>query len=143
MQAASTAVRAAPPFRSEHGTADRGRPARVAARPAVEIGHLRKTYGELVAVDDISFSVAEGEIFGILGPNGAGKTTTIECAVGLRAPDAGTIRLLGLDPQADRDELHEIVGVQLQSSAQPDKLRVGRSSTCTGRSTASPPTSRS
>jgi len=93
--------------------------------PAVEIAHLRKTYGPLVAVDDISFSVAQGEIFGILGPNGAGKTTTAECAIGLRSPDSGTIRLLGLDPHADRAEVHEIVGVQLQASALPAKLRVG------------------
>jgi ABC-2 type transport system ATP-binding protein len=76
-------------------------------------------------VDDVSFSVTEGEIFGILGPNGAGKTTAIECAVGLRQPDAGTIRLLGLDPRADRDQVREIVGVQLQSAALPAKLRVG------------------
>ena len=92
---------------------------------AVEISHLRKTYGNLVAVDDVSVSVAEGEIFGILGPNGAGKTTAIECAVGLRRPDAGTIRLLGLDPHADREKIREIVGVQLQSGALPAKLRVG------------------
>jgi ABC-2 type transport system ATP-binding protein len=91
---------------------------------AVEIAHLRKTYGPLVAVDDVSFSVAEGEIFGILGPNGAGKTTTVECAIGLRSPEEGTIRLLGLDPHADRERVHEIVGVQLQASAQPAKLRV-------------------
>ena len=92
---------------------------------AVEISHLRKTYGNLVAVDDVSVSVAEGEIFGILGPNGAGKTTVIECAIGLQRPDAGTIRLLGLDPHADRDAIHEIVGVQLQTTAFPAKLRVG------------------
>src|SRR6516162_2794457 len=96
-------------------------PTPAAGRPAVEIAHLRKTYGALVAADDISFSVAEGEIFGILGPNGAGKTTTVECAVGLRSPEAGTIRLMGLDPQADRDQVHEIVGVQLQASAFPAK----------------------
>jgi ABC-2 type transport system ATP-binding protein len=84
---------------------------------AVEIARLRKTYGPVTAVDDVSFSVAEGEIFGILGPNGAGKTTTVECATGLRSPDSGTIRLLGLDPHMDRDEIHEIVGVQLQASA--------------------------
>jgi ABC-2 type transport system ATP-binding protein len=96
-----------------------------AGKPAVEIMHLRKTYGPVVAVDDVSFSVAEGEIFGILGPNGAGKTTTVECAIGLRSPDSGTTRLLGLDPQADRDQIHEIVGVQLQTSALPAKLRVG------------------
>ena len=94
-------------------------------RSAVEISHLRKTYGNLVAVDDVSVSVAQGEIFGILGPNGAGKTTAIECAIGLREPDAGTIRLLGLDPRADRDELRQVVGVQLQASAFPAKLRVG------------------
>jgi ABC-2 type transport system ATP-binding protein len=94
-------------------------------RPAVEVAHLRKTYGTLVAVEDVSFSVAEGEIFGILGPNGAGKTTAIECAIGLRQPDAGTIRLLGLDPRADRDKVHQIVGVQLQAGALPAKLRVG------------------
>jgi ABC-2 type transport system ATP-binding protein len=105
--------------------ASRRRPGPIAGQPAVEIAHLRKTYGALTAVDDVTFSVAEGEIFGILGPNGAGKTTTVECAIGLRKPDAGTIRLLGLDPQADRDEIREIVGVQLQSSAQPDKLSVG------------------
>jgi len=111
-------------MRTQMMTSTRG-PAQAAGRPAVEIAHLRKTYGALVAVDDVSFSVAEGEIFGILGPNGAGKTTTVECAIGLRSPDAGTIRLLGLDPHADRDEMHEIVGVQLQMGALPDKLRVG------------------
>jgi ABC-2 type transport system ATP-binding protein len=100
-------------------------PAAAAGRPAVEVAHLRKTYGTLVAVDDVSFTVAVGEIFGILGPNGAGKTTAIECAIGLRRPDAGTIRLLGLDPHADPDQVHEIVGVQLQSGALPAKLRVG------------------
>src|SRR6266699_3478187 len=99
------------------GPAGTLRPGRTASRPAVEVAHLRKTYGTLVAVDDVSFSVAVGEIFGILGPNGAGKTTAIECAIGLRMPDAGTIRLLGLDPQADRAEIHEIVGVQLQAGA--------------------------
>jgi ABC-2 type transport system ATP-binding protein len=96
-----------------------------ARQPAVEISHLRKTYGTLTAVDDVSFSVAEGEIFGILGPNGAGKTTTVECAIGLRSPDAGTIRLMGLDPLTQRDEVHQVVGVQLQSGALPDKLKVG------------------
>jgi ABC-2 type transport system ATP-binding protein len=93
--------------------------------PAVQVTHLRKSYGSLLAVDDVSFSVAQGEIFGILGPNGAGKTSTVECVVGLREPDAGTIRLLGLDPRADRQQVHEIVGVQLQESAFQAKLRVG------------------
>src|SRR5213076_2827489 len=91
-------------------------PVPVGRRPAVEVAHLRKAYGSLVAVDDVSFTVTEGEIFGILGPNGAGKTTAIECAIGLRRPDAGTIRLLGLDPHAELGaaQVHEIVGVQLQ-----------------------------
>ena len=80
---------------------------------AVEISHLRKTYGNLIAVDDVSLSVAEGEIFGMLGPNGAGKTTAIECAIGLREPDADTISPIGLDPRADRAELLQVVGVQL------------------------------
>src|SRR5262245_66407221 len=96
-----------------------------ANRAAIEVAHLRKTYGAVVAVEDVSFSVAEGEIFGILGPNGAGKTTTVECAIGLRSPDSGTIRLLGLDPRADRDEVREIVGVQLRASSLPAKLRAG------------------
>jgi ABC-2 type transport system ATP-binding protein len=111
-------------MRTQMMTSTRG-PEQAMSRSAVEIAHLRKSYGTLVAVDDVSFSVAEGEIFGILGPNGAGKTTTVECAIGLRSPDAGTIRLLGLDPHVDRDKLHEIVGVQLQMGALPDKLRVG------------------
>jgi ABC-2 type transport system ATP-binding protein len=99
--------------------------AETVSSPAVEISHLRKTYGPLVAVDDVSFSVTEGEIFGILGPNGAGKTTTVECAIGLRSPDSGTIRLMGIDPQADKAQIHQIAGVQLQSGAFPPKLRVG------------------
>jgi ABC-2 type transport system ATP-binding protein len=91
----------------------------------VEVSHLHRRYGATVAVEDVSFSVAEGEIFGLLGPNGAGKTTTVESIVGLRVPDAGTIRVLGLDPLADHAALRERVGVQLQESAQPPKLRAG------------------
>jgi len=91
---------------------------------AIDVSHLRKTYGETVAVDDVSFTVGPEEIFGILGPNGAGKTTTVECVVGLRSPDSGTIRVLGLDPQRERAALHAVVGVQLQASALPAKLRV-------------------
>ena len=97
-------------------------------RPVViDVSHLRKTYGETVAVDDVSFVVREDEIFGILGPNGAGKTTTVACVVGLRSPDAGMIGVLGLDPQREqeREELHALVGVQLQASALPAKLTVG------------------
>jgi ABC-2 type transport system ATP-binding protein len=91
---------------------------------AVEVAHLHKVYGETVAVDDVSLSVAEGEIFGILGPNGAGKTTTVECVLGLRRPDGGSIRVMGADPTSDAERLHAIVGAQLQSSALPGKLRV-------------------
>jgi ABC-2 type transport system ATP-binding protein len=93
-------------------------------RPAVEVEHLHKVYGETVAVDDVTLSVAEGEIFGILGPNGAGKTTTVECVIGLRSPDGGSIRVMDADPTTDRERLHAIVGAQLQSSALPAKLRV-------------------
>ena len=93
--------------------------------PAIDVQHLRKSYGTTVAVDDVSFSVAEGEIFGILGPNGAGKTTTIECVLGLRAPDSGSVRVLGLDPGADSEQLHPVVGAQLQASALPPLLKVG------------------
>ena len=92
---------------------------------AVVVDGLRKTYGEFVAIDDVSFAVAEGEIFGILGPNGAGKTTTVECVIGLRTPDSGTMRVMGLDPRKDLDALHAIVGVQLQASALPGQLKVG------------------
>ncbi|HEY1919029.1 MAG TPA: ABC transporter ATP-binding protein [Streptosporangiaceae bacterium] len=93
-------------------------------KPVIEVSHLRKTYGTTVAVDDLSFSVDEGEIFGILGPNGAGKTTTVECSTGLRTPDSGSIRILGFDPATDREDLHLNVGVQLQSSVLPGRLRV-------------------
>jgi ABC-2 type transport system ATP-binding protein len=93
--------------------------------PAITVSGLRKTYGDTVAVDDVSFTVAEGEIFGILGPNGAGKTTALECVTGLRSPDAGVVEILGLDPQTDRAALHGLVGVQLQASALPNRLRVG------------------
>ena len=90
----------------------------------IEVQHLHKRYGDTVAVDDVSFTVHEGEIFGILGPNGAGKTTTVECVEGLRAPDRGTISVLGLDPRRDRAELTQRLGVQLQDSRLPEQLRV-------------------
>jgi ABC-2 type transport system ATP-binding protein len=93
--------------------------------PVIEVEHLHKRYGEKVAVEDVSFDVERGEIFGILGPNGAGKTTTVECLEGLRVPDGGTLSVLGLDPRRDRAELRQRVGVQLQESRLQDKLRVG------------------
>ena len=90
----------------------------------IEVSELTKRYGGHAAVDGVSFSVEEGEIFGILGPNGAGKTTTVESIAGLRRPDGGTIRILGLDPGRDRDRLRSIVGVQLQESELPDRMTV-------------------
>jgi ABC-2 type transport system ATP-binding protein len=92
--------------------------------PAITVSHLKKTYGHVKAVEDVSFEVNEGEIFGLLGPNGAGKTTTVECITGLRHPDGGTISVLGYDPQVDGDALHPVVGVQLQFSTFPDRLKV-------------------
>lgn len=80
----------------------------------VTVEHLRRTCGSVVAVNDISFEVEEGEIFGLLGPNGAGKTITVECVEGLRRPDSGTVQVLGLDPQHQGDQLRERIGVQLQ-----------------------------
>src|SRR5215470_1812069 len=90
----------------------------------IDVEHVHKRYGEKVAVDDVSFAVEEGEIFAVLGRNGAGKTTTVECVVGLRRPDGGRVRVLGMDPQRDGHELREQVGVQLQESDLPDKLTV-------------------
>ena len=90
----------------------------------IEVRGLHKEYGDTVAVDDVSFTVSEGEIFGILGPNGAGKTTTVECVEGLRKPDRGELRVLGLDPLRDRAELTQLLGAQLQESQLPAKLRV-------------------
>jgi ABC-2 type transport system ATP-binding protein len=95
------------------------------ARAVIEVAHLHKAYGATVAVDDVSFTVREREIFGILGRNGAGKTTTVECMTGLRSADRGEVSLLGLDPRRARRELHERVGVQLQHSALPELLKVG------------------
>jgi len=91
---------------------------------AIEVERLRKQYGAKVAVDDVSFTVAEGEIFGLLGRNGAGKSTTVDCLAGLRAPDRGRIRVAGLDPRRDQRELRHLLGVQLQESALPYKLTV-------------------
>jgi len=88
----------------------------------IEVTDLRKRYGDRLAVDGVSFSVEEGEIFGILGPNGAGKSTTVEAIAGLRAPDSGTIRVLDQDPRRDRDALRTLVGVQLQASELPERM---------------------
>jgi ABC-2 type transport system ATP-binding protein len=96
----------------------------VSAAPAVTVQNLVKKYGRLIAVNDVSLSIHEGEIFGIIGPNGAGKTTTVECISGLRAPDSGSISVYGLSPQKDRNKIREFVGVQLQESALPPRIKV-------------------
>lgn len=90
----------------------------------IAINNLRKAYGATLAVKDVSFTVEEGEIFGIVGPNGAGKTTTVECMVGLTTPDGGTLEVVGLDPTRHQPELTKYVGVQLQEASLPDKMTV-------------------
>jgi ABC-2 type transport system ATP-binding protein len=94
------------------------------ATEVVSVQNLKVRYGETLAVDGVSFSINRGQIFGILGPNGAGKTTTVECIGGLRKPASGQISVLGLDPRTHAKELHERVGVQLQTSLLPDKIYV-------------------
>ncbi|MFJ6836751.1 ATP-binding cassette domain-containing protein [Streptomyces sp. NPDC091209] len=90
----------------------------------IEVSGLRKSYGGRAVVDGVSFTVEEGEIFGILGPNGAGKTTTVECVEGLRVPDAGRVRVAGLDPFTDRRATSRVLGAQLQQSELQAKLTV-------------------
>ncbi len=93
--------------------------------PVIRVSGIRKTYGPVVAVDDVSFEVRRGEIFGLVGPNGAGKTTTMECVEGLRAPDRGTISVLGLDPFRAGTSLKVKIGVQLQEAQLQKRLKVG------------------
>ena len=90
----------------------------------IEVNNLRKTYGEVVAVDEVSFNVKEGEIFGLLGPNGAGKTTTVECLQGLRQSFTGDVRVLGLNPHDEAQDIRRQIGSQLQESALPDRIKV-------------------
>ncbi|MGW3450408.1 ATP-binding cassette domain-containing protein [Streptomyces sp. NPDC001076] len=90
----------------------------------IEVTDLRKSYGGRAVVDGVSLAVEEGEILGILGPNGAGKTTTVECVEGLRVPDAGRVRVTGLDPVADHDKVSRVLGAQLQQSELQPKLTV-------------------
>jgi len=92
--------------------------------PVIEVRDFRKTYGDFVAVDGISFEVQRGEIFGLLGPNGAGKTSTLESLEGLRAPDGGSLQVMGVNPARQSRKLHNVIGVQLQSSSLPDSIRV-------------------
>jgi ABC-2 type transport system ATP-binding protein len=93
--------------------------------PAVEVDNLQKSYGGQPVLRGLSFTVGVGEIFGIAGRNGAGKTTTIEILQGLRSRDAGRVEVLGLDPARERGRLRPLLGAQLQTSALPDRLRVG------------------
>ncbi|NUR41859.1 MAG: ABC transporter ATP-binding protein, partial [Streptomyces sp.] len=90
----------------------------------IEVSELRKSYDGRTVVDGVSFAVEEGEIFGVLGPNGAGKTTTVECVEGLRVPDAGRVRVTGLDPVADHEKVARVLGAQLQQSELQAKLTV-------------------
>lgn len=90
----------------------------------IQVKHLRKVYGPTVAVDDVSLEVESGEIFGIVGPNGAGKTTAVECIMGLRRPDSGTVHVLGLDPWRQGRALRERIGIQLQEAALADRIKV-------------------
>ena len=88
----------------------------------IEVTNFSKRYGEFTAVDNISFAVPRGQIFGLLGPNGAGKTSTLECLEGLRAPDEGILRVGGIDPVRDQRQLRNLIGVQLQSSGMPESI---------------------
>jgi ABC-2 type transport system ATP-binding protein len=92
--------------------------------PVIQVSRLRKTYGATVAVDDVSFEVEQGEIFGLIGPNGAGKTTTMECIEGIRAADRGTISVLDLDPARDAYKLQHRIGVQLQQAQLQKRIKV-------------------
>src|ERR1700676_2027281 len=94
------------------------------SRPVIEVSGIRKTYGKTVAVDEVSFAVHDGEIFGLIGPNGAGKTTTMECVEGLRKPDQGSISVLGLDPFRQVYQLQDRIGVQLQQAQLQKRIKV-------------------
>jgi ABC-2 type transport system ATP-binding protein len=96
----------------------------IVMRPVIQVSGVRKTYGSTVAVDEVSFEVNDGEIFGLIGPNGAGKTTTMECIEGLRTRDQGTISVLGLDPFRDTYKLQNRIGVQLQQAQLQKRIKV-------------------
>ena len=93
-------------------------------RPVIRVSAIRKTYGSTIAVDEVSFEVDDGAIFGLIGPNGAGKTTTMECIEGLRTPDRGAISVLGLNPFNDVYKLQERIGVQLQQAQLQKRIKV-------------------
>lgn len=97
----------------------------VESQEAITVEHLVKRYGDFVAVNDLSLSIKEGEVFGIIGPNGAGKTTAVECISGVRTPDSGSISIYGLSPHKDRNRIRQFLGVQLQESSMPPRLKAG------------------
>jgi ABC-2 type transport system ATP-binding protein len=92
--------------------------------PVIEMTEVTVRYGATVAIQQMSLRVERGEVFGVLGPNGAGKTTTVECAIGLRTPASGTVRVFGLNPAADPDRIRQRVGVQLQQAVLPNRMKV-------------------
>jgi ABC-2 type transport system ATP-binding protein len=92
--------------------------------PVIEVKGFRKTYGDFVAVDGVSFDVKQGEIFGLLGPNGSGKTSTLESLEGLRPPNGGSLRVAGVDPTREPRKLRNLIGVQLQTSGLPESITV-------------------
>src|SRR3954469_7081098 len=96
----------------------------MSSQAVVTVANIRKAYGRAVAVDDVSFEVREGEIFGLIGPNGAGKTTTMECIEGLRRPDSGSMTVLGLDPHRDASALRLRIGVQHQEAQLQKRIKV-------------------
>lgn len=90
----------------------------------IDVQNINKSYAGRAVLQDVSITVEKGEIFGLIGPNGAGKTTLVECIAGLRKPDGGQIRVMGLDPQKERGALRRVLGIQLQDSHLPDKIKV-------------------
>src|SRR6204780_1930528 len=94
------------------------------SRPVIQVSGIRKTYGRTVAIDEVSFEVNDGEIFGLIGPNGAGKPTTMECVEGIRKPDRGSISVLGLDPFRQVYKLQDRIGVQLQQAQLQKRIKV-------------------
>ena len=94
------------------------------ANAVIRVEGIRKHYGRTVAIEDVTFEVYQGEIFGLIGPNGAGKTTTLECVEGLRTPDRGAISVLGLNPTRDAYALQERIGVQLQEAQLQKRIKV-------------------
>lgn len=91
-------------------------------QPIINVEDFCKMYADFVAVDDISFAVPPGEIFGLLGPKMAGKTTTLECLEGLRQPDSGSLTVAGFDPHKDAHKLRQVIGVQLQAAGMPEAM---------------------